>query len=225
MNIENALNGFCEKHFNETNDWYSWRKINATLIPNRVKAEGINQYFQNINLKGALHKEWLLAIDDKRKEELVKYYIKDWGGIKSNGENKLKEYTHAREDNLIQKGKSGIASWSKALVVRNPSQYAIFDARVSASLNCLQIIHNIENKVLYPLLSSRNNKIKIGNKMLDTLSKKGSWTKANDIDFYNDYLVLLNGVANKRNEHISTVEMLLFAKAEDLVDEAQEFIK
>lgn len=220
MNITEMLALFSQTHLDEKNDWYSWRKINTTLLPEQVMITGTNQYFQNISLKESLHDAWLQATHDKRKEALIKYYIKDWGGIKSNHESKIKDYTHLSEENLIQKGKNGIASWSKALVVRDPSKYAIFDARVSASLNSLQIIYDIKDKTLFPVLSSRNNTVIEGNKLIKKMAANNKWVRP--VNFYEYYLDLLQDIANKRNVNLSTVEMLLFAKAEVLVNEIKQ---
>jgi hypothetical protein len=41
--------------------------------------------------------------------------------------------------------------------------------------------------------------------------------------FYKDYLVLLKKVAFNRKTNISTVEMLLFAKAEKLINRIENF--
>ncbi len=124
---------------------------------------------------------------------------------------------HSTPDLLIKLGDKGIASWSKALVIHNPDKYVIFDSRVSISLNCLQLISDTKTKILYPILSSRNRTIKEGGERIKLLSKKNNWIKANKSNFYLTYLELIQKVAQENNTNISTVEMLLFAKAEYLV--------
>jgi len=149
---------------------------------------------------------------------LITYYIKTWGGIKGNKENSLNEYTTQSAERLIQKGTKGIASWSKAICIHDPQKYAIFDARVSISLNCLQIIFNTDNKILYPILLSQNKTITKGNKIIKTLAKNDKWNKANENKFYVDYLNLLGSIASEIKTEIAPIEMLLFAKAEELIN-------
>jgi len=43
---------------------------------------------------------------------------------------------------------SGIASYSKIFSIKDPDRYAIFDARVSASLNAIQLIEFRRQKLL-----------------------------------------------------------------------------
>jgi len=192
-------------------------EIDESKIPISIKFSKGNQYLQNIYLKDELHKAWKSEPDIQKKGEIIKYYIKDWGGILRNSDNSMNTYMYSSPDSLIDFGINGIASWSKALVIHNPQKHAIFDARVSTSLNCLQILFDTKDKVLYPLLSSRNKTIKVGQGIVKQISKNENWGKINKSTFYFDYLKLLEKVANTRETNISTVEMLLFAKAETLV--------
>jgi len=218
MYLLESLNSFCLEYFNETNEWYNW-KVDESKIPTDIKLPIGNHYFKNISLKEELHKAWKLESDTKKKGEIIEYYIKVWGGIPSNSEYSMNDYMNSSPDSLIEHGKKGIASWSKALVIHNPEKYAIFDARVSISLNCLQIKYDIKNKVLFPMIGSRNKTITKGQKMIKSISKQDNWQKVNKSTFYIDYLKLLSNVANSRNTSIASVEMLLFAKAEILVNE------
>jgi hypothetical protein len=133
----------------------------------------------------------------------------------------MEEYRSFLAEELIEKGVKGIASWSKALVVHDYTKYAIFDARVSCSLNARQIIYDTKDKRLYPILASQNKRIVEANKKLKSISKEYDWIKPNEYTFYNEYLELLSYSARDLNSNISTVEMLLFAKAEELIEKAQ----
>lgn len=216
MNLLNALNDYCSKHINKSNDWYKW-KFDDSNLPITLSVSDGNSYSQNILLKEELHKAWKNETDNDKKGELIKYYISKWGGIWSNSSITMKTYNNSYSKELIDRGKKGIASWSKALVLHDPEEYAIFDARVSASLNCLQYIFNVDDKILFPILSSRNKTIIEGQKLIVHISKEENWKKADTTRFYNTYLELLKQVAENRNTNIATVEMLLFAKSEELV--------
>jgi hypothetical protein len=189
-----------------------------------ILPSNLNKYKKNILLKNELHKAWIMEVDEIKRSAIIEYYIKTWGGIRTNSQKTMKEYAFGHPDILIKNGKTGISSWSKALVIHDPSCYAIFDARVSMSLNCIQITFNFNNKVLFPLINSRNNKVKEGIKIIKQKSKLENWLKKDDMAFYTDYLSLLKDVAEKRKTDISTIEMLLFAKAEFLVDKIKNFV-
>ena len=222
MEIFESLDHFCLENLDETNDWYTW-KINESKIPVNIILPTGNQYLKNIILKEKLHKAWEAESDIKKKGEIIKYYIKDWGGIGTNSDDSMKIYMYSSPDTLIEYGKKGIPSWSKALVIHNPHIYAIFDARVSISLNCLQIIYNIADKELFPILASRNKAITEGQKIIKQISKQNHWKKVDKTMFYLNYLTLLKKVARNRNKNLSTIEMLLFAKAEYLVNKIKNF--
>ncbi|WP_016777000.1 hypothetical protein [Anaerophaga thermohalophila] len=222
MELSDALSNFCSENLDKTNDWYNW-KFNEAIIPINVNLPRGNHYLRNIALKEELNKAWISESDTAKRELLVKYYIKDWGGIRRISEEKIKIYANSTPESLIELKEKGIASWSKALVIRNPKEYAIFDARVSTSLNCLQIIYPVENKILFPNLVSRNKTITKGQKTLKIISHLNNWAMVNLKTFYRDYLSLLKKVTQDRNTNISTIEMLLFAKAEELVKRIEDF--
>ena len=222
MDIFESLDHFCLENLDETNDWYTWR-INESKIPINIKLPIGNQYLKNITLKEELHKAWEAEPDIKKKGKIIKYYIKDWGGIGTNSEDSMKIYMYSSSGTLIKYGKNGIPSWSKALVIHDPQIYAIFDARVSISLNSLQIIYNTANKELFPILASRNKTITEGQRIIKQISKQNNWEKVDKTTFYLNYLTLLKKVARNRNTNLSTIEMLLFAKAESLVNKIKNF--
>ena len=218
--LEYHIKEFCIYHFDQTNDWYRWRKINESKIPQNIKISGRNQFEKNISLKKELHKHWIKNKEPIKKGDLIEYYIKDWGGIRGNKPDTMYEYRMKSSQELIAKGKKGIASWSKALVVHNPLKYAIYDARVAVSINSLQIINELKEKTLFPVLSSQNRKIRAANKKLKIISKKGSWQNYAENEFYKNYLKILSCVSGELKTNISKVEMLLFSKVEELIKES-----
>jgi hypothetical protein len=217
MDLIEAIDRFCGENLSEHNNWYDW-KFNESLIPIDSRLLFGNPYSKNIILKHELHNAWKNEPDRKKKAEIIKYYIKVWGGIKRNSDNLMEKYS-TNPHFFIDLGKKGIASWSKALVIHDPNKYAIFDARVSISLNYLQLKFNTSNKVLYPILGSQNKKITESGQQIKLKAKADNWGKVNSSTFYSDYLKILDKVSKSRNTNISTIEMLLFAKSEFLVDE------
>ncbi|MDP3008542.1 MAG: hypothetical protein Q8N30_05665 [Methylococcales bacterium] len=185
--LQDAIIEYANKHIDEINAWYDWA-IDIDNLPAGINLAEGNQYAQNIELKNKLNKAWRTG-DDARKRELTHYYIYHWGGIRTNLPKTITSYTVDAPEQLIARKTQGIASWSKALCARNANTHAIFDARVSASLNSLQIIHNVDQKILFPILPSRNNVIKKGNKRLKTMTNL--WER-NNAGFYKTYLKLLD---------------------------------
>ena len=213
-----TITDYSKEHIDALNDWYSWREINEEKLPLGIELPKGNQYIKNLSLKKQLNKCWRETQDNKVKFELIEYYISTWGGIRTNSEESMMEYSTLSATQLIKLGKKGIASLSKAIVVHDPDEYAIFDARVAISLNCIQMIHKLHEPMLFPILPSRNKKVALGNKLIKKIAKAKSWIKAYDETFYKQYLNILKSVANELDSDISTIEMLLFAKAEELVD-------
>jgi hypothetical protein len=209
---------YSRKYVNKNNDWYNWREINEDKLPMGIELPEGNQYVKNVVLKKELNKKWKESKSDEDRLILIKYYIATWGGIHTNSKKSMEEYSKLSATQLIKNGKKGIASWSKAIVVHNPDEYAIFDARVAISLNCIQKLYGLKDAVLFPILPSRNKIVAIGNKLIKDTAKSESWKKANEENFYTQYLKILNYVAIELSTNISTIEMLLFAKAEEIVE-------
>lgn len=212
--LKSILIEFCNNYFDVEGDWYHW-KMNEDLLPQGITLPAGNRVFKNLHLKEQLHLKWKNEPDEKIKGQLIEYYIVKWGGIKGNSNDTLDIYKTSPAEKLISRGVNGVSSWSKALVLHDCNKYAIFDSRVSSSLNHLQIINNTKNKILFPILPSRNNEIIIANKHLKHISK--DWEKLGTDTFYNFYLDLLSATAKDLNTNISIIEMLLFAKATDVV--------
>ena len=215
---------YSKKYVNENNDWYNWREINEDKLPMGIELPKGNQYLKNVILKKELNKKWKESQSDEDKLILIKYYIATWGGIHTNSSESMEEYSKLSASQLIKNGKKGIASWSKAIVVHDPNEYAIFDARVAISLNCIQKLYGLNDAVLFPVLPSRNKIVAIGNKLIKATAKSESWEKAYEENFYTQYLKILNYVAKELNSDISTIEMLLFAKAEELVQDTYKIV-
>lgn len=221
MTLENILDDFVRGKLTETNDWYSWRSINPKHLPKGITLQKGNQFSQNVELKLRLHELWTNTTDENIRYELAQYYVAVWGGVRGNSQKTLESYVREKPVDTIKRGHKGVASWSKLLCVRNPEDYAIFDARVSVALNSLQVSGNVSNPFLFPLLSSRNRVIKDGNRQIRDFAERSKWNMEN-ADFYCEYIKLLKAVAKKQNPTVPiyTVEMLLFSQAEILLSTA-----
>ena len=219
MTIEEALIEFGRELICPPNEWYKWRKINPRFLPEGVSVSGGNSYFQNESLKKQLSEQYWLGTDE-RKIEITRYYIAVWGGVRRNRPEKIRGYALNPPSSLIEGGVSGVASWSKALCIRDPNRYAIYDARVSVSLNALQIIYSVQDPVLFPLLVGQNKLINKGSDLLIFNACQKAWGRVSEASFYNMYNALLEKVACSLKVEHYTVEMALFAKALELLKSA-----
>jgi hypothetical protein len=214
MTLESALLTYANEHIDGVNAWYDW-SINRNRLPIGISLSPGTTFQENVALKLALHQRWLTYKNER--SALEKYYVADWGGVRGNAPTTLEKYASLMPQDLLQFGAVGIATWSKILCVRNPYDYAIFDARVSIALNFLQVVYSVKAPVLFSLLPGQNRRIEQGGKQIRRRAGQQSWQKAPP-DFYVFYLNLLKYVANARGDAIWTIEMLLFAKAEELID-------
>jgi hypothetical protein len=222
----NIVTDYVREKMDTGTSWYDW-PFDANKVPQGVlvgSVEGGDWYARNVDLKQRLNKTW--QVFPERRLELERYYIADWGGVRGNRAETLARYHSATAAENIANGDVGIASWSKALCVRDPLAFAIFDARVSASLNALQVIHaaRIAQPVRFPLLASRHGTVRNGGRRLTRYFQDRAWPAKLDT-FYTNYLSLCVSVATDAGKPESplplyTVEMLLFAHAEELLRQA-----
>jgi hypothetical protein len=223
IKMTDILKSYVRTNIGVDNSWYKWQ-INEQKLPLGISLVDGSNYDKNIELKHILSKELNKTTDEDKRIEIISYYIEDWGGIHTNKMETMYDYCTLNAEQLIMRGSHGVSSWSKANCIHNPDKYAIFDARVSATLNLLQVIEKVKKKEFYPLISSRNNTIAKANGAIRRYMKSNNdWTKKNEYEFYTQYLTLIQTVANKCNTNIATIEMLLFSKSIELANHIQEF--
>ncbi len=140
---------------------------------------------------------------------MARWYVKDWGGVKTNTEETLKQYVSLFENDNIPDAQVGVPTWSKLGSISNPDKYLIFDTRVAFALNAIIVLGGYSEK-LFQMPTGRNSKL---NKALPKLKSAG----VKDIgprtssDEYHRYLALLSHFGDEN----SLAEMALFSVAED----------
>lgn len=212
--LEALILDFYLKNKKDLENEYKW-KVDSVKIPAVISRKHSDNNFElNLDLKEQLTRAFKVG-NIKTQEELIHFYIYHWGGIRSNSRNTLEKYYFLKPENLISFGLKGISSWSKAITVHDYTKYAIFDARVSASLNGLQL--SINNAYFFPNIASRNNVIKQFNTKIKHYAKRNSWVIMPNYTFYNEYLELLYNVSKNAGVSIAHIEMCLFAYAEKIV--------
>ena len=218
MNLEEVIARLAGKTLDSKENWYSW-KINEERLSQKtgIALKNASLFEKNIELKESLRHR-LERCDPDLREKLIRYYVADWGGVRSNSTETIRRYSSSSPSLLISSGKNGVASWSKVLCIIDPSKYAIFDARVSIALNSLQFLFSTENKELYPVLPSRNGLIKQAGTHLKSIAQDEGWEVLEETVFYNQYLDVLKTVSKGLDDRIGVIEMVLFAKAVDLAN-------
>jgi hypothetical protein len=218
MTLKEALIGYGQANLTEANDWYDW-KLNPKYVPAGIELPVGNPFTQNVSLKIQLCRIYSSA-DDQLKKAITRYYIADWGGIRTNREEIIQSYSSDTPESLIGRGTQGIPSWSKALCIRDPDRYAIYDARVAVSLNCLQISHAVDRPIAFPMLFGQNKLINRRSTKVREYATMRGWPTLENKDFYEEYNNLLSIAAKPLNVKLYTLEMLLFAKAPALLQRA-----
>ncbi|AQT45939.1 hypothetical protein BBC0244_022870 [Bartonella apihabitans] len=216
MSLIDIISEYVSQNIKDLECKYSWN-INYNDVPVELRNNrNESLYVQNKKLRNSLH-SYLLICDEVKKIDIIKWYIYSWGGIKRNSLETIRNYTYSSTECIISKEDRGISSWSKALSIRNPKKFCIYDSRVASSLNSLQLIHNFDDPIYFPALTSRNKIILKSIKNRKYL--KESWQKSDKKTFYNYYLNLLDSIALKVGNGVDKhdIEMLLFADAENLV--------
>lgn len=182
-----------------------------------------------ITLKHHVNEEWL-RVDKAQRFELAKWIVEEWGGVGRNGVGTIESYVKAILEGNFKTPLQGVASYSKILSAIDSKQYAIYDARVVASLNALQMLMNASNPLFFRHLSSRNpiiggNKKGIGfNKTFPKkmLVQRG-WVLVPDDESYATYLDLLHSLKDEFPGHeVYHLEMVLFSMGPDLCKQAME---
>ena len=214
----------------DTVEWYDW-PIDAEKLHEQtgITLRSHSLLDRNIELKRELHPRFRRALRDDR-EKLVDYYVKKWGRINI-GDDARRRYAREHEATLAGEGLTNIASRSKALVLHDPSRYAIYDSRVAVSLNYLLIrrvghgrgyIGQRDGRKCFPLPQPKAQAIAAAHRACRTLSERFDipFYAATAPDFYNDYLRVIREAAWRLSdsEHrkicMHWVESMLFGMAE-----------
>ena len=213
MKFQEALNCYLLENLNQIQSGYKW-DFTTNKFPISYKKKSTNDYQNSLDLREFIHQK--VKFKSEFSDEFQVWYVKEWGGVKSNKTLTFDDYLISSSEELINRGQKGVASWSKMLSVRDPSKYAIYDARVAVSLNTISLLFSEESNLFFPQLSSRNNKIIAAQQSIKKYIKLKNLNIIND--FYNSYLYFLRKAVNdcERKFDIQTAEMILFANAEEM---------
>jgi hypothetical protein len=143
-------------------DWEISEKTWGKLATGFQPASFPTPVERNFGLKRHIADRWKCA-SDIEKNRLATWIVADWGGIKANSVATIRQYVSLADEGQPDTPHKGVASYSKILAFTAPHRFAIYDARVVASLNAIQVMISSDAKMFFPYLLGRNSKIE-GNK-------------------------------------------------------------
>lgn len=215
QSLAELLERFVDEERARLDDTYQW-SIPEPLPECAFDRDNDSHARANSRLKRALSAAW--HNQPKHRGEIEQWFVVRWGRIRRNNAETMRRYASSTAEQLVEGGLSGIASWSKILVVRDPERYAIYDARVGAALNALQVVHRLEEPLLFPKVPSQNTVIREYQRNEVTVSDNARSVPKGSA--YTSYLALIGQVAKKLCVLIDVPEMTLFANATRLANDA-----
>lgn len=188
------------------------------------RGSGRGDYQENVRFKQFLNHRWLSAKDDVERLEVARLVISKWGGVHANKLSTLKKYVKMAKSPAPETPHKGVSSYSKLLSIAHIGKFAIYDARVAACLNAIQVLANVKNGFAFRYCSGRNNVVghvgkKVGFTQRDEFKLRNlkvlGWHAVSAGENYSRYLALLNSCKERFPDHeMHDFEMILFANAE-----------
>ena len=211
---------------------YEWPKKGPNLdelisvYDPKLQLDGDTNYEKNVSLKLLLSKKF--DENDLDLNSISEWIIMSWGGIKTLSK-RIDDYIYHVETKSYPDYLNGVASYSKLFAMFYPREFAIYDARVAVSLNIIQLLSEEKDALFFPYLSGRNkvtgdqtsgrgfSNIHDFKKNQIEASSQKHWEFIKQKDVYKIYNEILIDLCKENNWDLWDVEMLLFAKAEQLV--------
>lgn len=241
----NPVAEYLRQYVNNVEENYKWKfdEVLASKHTGLVFEAEASWYSKTTQLKQYLRAELDRGVSRDEHLRIAKYFISDWGGVKTNKDLDViidstrrlaLEGRHAFEDVALK----GVSSWSKYLSLL--CDWApIYDSRVAFSINAINYMSNSLDE-FYPMPEGRSPRLSlIDLETLYVLPKlKDGLISEQDFSHphfssriqkkfhiparqaYGKYVLLLNDVARQLGLECGgrdVVEMLLFAMAPDRI--------
>ncbi len=187
----------------------SWNKLGLDFNHNNFNSDDEKR----LAVKNHVSKNWDL-LSDVEKLRVARWIISDWGGVKRNKDETILEYISIYLNEPKKFSQKGISSYSKILSFTNPNKFAIYDARVASSLNCL-LLEQKSTMFIFPVPSSQNKAVK--NFILQLQNEAVNRNLFFIENVYDAYLNVLESISAKINKPIDYIEGILFTATENLI--------
>ncbi|QQP93622.1 hypothetical protein IGS68_31880 (plasmid) [Skermanella sp. TT6] len=195
------------------------------------RGKNSRNYDQTIVWKSEKSAEWRLG-DRNKRISIAHDIVVKWGGIPRNKPENLERYVDLAGLDDPPLPIERVTTYSKIFAIANPEKYAIYDSRVAAALNAVQIIFSKPHGpgVFFNYPQGRNTKIYGKSGFTKTFGKKllvdeGGWQSLERDNTYREYLKLIKSLSDRRGHPLVHFEMTLFANAEKLCGKAREQYK
>lgn len=213
--LEATLLAYASQHLPSLPKDYTWKFDAAVVSANfGVTVNGATWYDKTRALKRGLSQVW--ASSPNQRAALADYAVRVWGGVKRNAPATMDAYVQTVSRGHVPLTHKGIASWSKVAAFSDPFEHAIFDARVSFSLNAIQMLSGSGPSWWFPQLAGQNKLLNETWPILKSRAKGQAWEDLKSTQVYPSYILLMKNASRMLHKDIDDVEMLLFAKAEEL---------
>lgn len=186
-------------------------------------SSGQSGYRANIDLKRHLTEQWNASCSDQR-FDLARVIVSEWGGVRRNSPETLRRYVEAISMDTPPTPLKGIASYSKIFSIAQPIRFGIYDARVAACLNAVQVNAGLGKGLAFNYVPGRNNIV--GNAAakrgftqqpefsVRSLCRSG-WSRIKRDESYQLYLETLSACLTRLPRYtLVELEMALFSNAE-----------
>jgi hypothetical protein len=224
------LSSFLTPYIENVQDSYNW-PIPDNLPLNLSIDRNTSNYQQNVDLKLSLSRLWSSS-SIEHKCFIAEWIVKEWGRI-TKGMQSLPDMVNRIENGTFDCPYARVASYSKILAVKNPFTFAIYDARVSVSLNAVQILEDLDCGIAFNMPPGRNKLTGFTGKGVGfseqtifkpkyTTTNRG-WAKVKRAVTYKLYLQTLQDIrARIKGSELYDIEMALFSIAPELASLAME---
>lgn len=179
-----------------------------------------------IDLRDATNKEWarLESLGDiEGLAKLSQWMVANTGGIYGNKYETILEYTKLAASYGIVESTAGISSYSKVLSAKNRFKYQIYDTRVAAALNVLQLSYFGGRKFFFNVDGARNNSVV---EFYELFPKKSfvaigykDIKRELGISDYKYYTLLVDKISYYARREAIEIEMMLFDYCLNLVSD------
>jgi hypothetical protein len=218
-----------KKHFGQNNSFAITSNVRKTCpFPFNFEAYSNDDYESRwayiIDLRDATNAEWKRIEqtgDIEKLASLAFWMVSDTGGISGNAEETILKYTEMAAAYGFVENNKGISSYSKILAAKDRTKYQIFDTRVAAALNIMQLSYFGGRKFYFDVDGARNNDVKD----FDKLFPKRSFLMIGyknikrelSISDYKYYSLLVDRMAYYARREAIEIEMMLFDYCLNLV--------
>ena len=189
-----------------------------------------NLYRKTIALRDALRDFWKESRGDEARDaagggrddprtEIAKWFVKQWGGIGSVDDDRIRRYVAMHDEILKRQCEDRVSTWSKVLALRDPDRFAIYDSRVAMALNASQIVCSGDGTgIRFPAMEvGRGESLRRYRRQIEAIT--AGWP-CPDRHFYLLYLDVLRSIAHSYGVRMVDVEMALFSMAERIAAHA-----